>query len=185
MLAGERGQITVEAVLILGFFIMVFFGVTVPLTFNARDAAMDTSILSDAKFATEQIASAANTVVVNGSKRTIDVYVPGYKSGSTHIGTRICTDGHYLNTTVLIVRFSGNGSIRFAEDYEFSAKLYGGNWSITTPDGKDRILEDEGRRYTLEIEYKTINSLTSNTMTDVTGDTRCDRSFSGTPPAGW
>jgi hypothetical protein len=188
MFSDEKGQITVEAVLILGFFIMIFVGVTVPMTFNARYTAIDTSILTDAKFATEQIASAVNTVVVNGSKRTIDVYVPGYKAGSIHTGTRICTDGDYLNTTVLIVRYYANGTAKVSEAYDFSHKLYGGNWTLSTSDASatDRILEDEGRRYSIVIEYKSITSNTNNTMTDVTkAQTACALNLSGAPPAGW
>ncbi|RMF91697.1 MAG: hypothetical protein D6733_00470 [Methanobacteriota archaeon] len=162
MHAEEKGQITVEAVLILGFFLMIFIGVTVPMTFNARYTSLDTTVLADAKYATEQIASAANTVVVDGSRRTIDVYIPGYRGGSVRMATRICTDGNYLNTTVGIMHPRSGYNTTVIEAYNFSARLYGGGWSLTAPSGKNYILEDQGRRYTLVIEYKSINSTTSN-----------------------
>jgi uncharacterized protein (UPF0333 family) len=157
MLKGEKGQITVEAVLILGFFILIFVGVTVPMVFNARDSAIDTTVLADAKFATEEIAAATNQVVVNGSKRTIEIYVPGNNGSSTKIGTRICTDGLNINTTVGILR-DGVG-----ESHDISAKLYSSGWSLTSP-STSYILETSGKRYTIEIEYKSIESTTSNSL---------------------
>ena len=158
MISGEKGQITVEAVLILGFFIMIFVGVTLPMAFDARRAAVDTTVLADARFATEQIASAANTIVVNGSKRTIEVYVPGYNSGAIKIGTRICTDGSYVNTTVAIKHSKAN------EIHNISSKLYGSGWSLSSVSGTDYIAELNGTRYTLVFTYKSINSTTSNSL---------------------
>lgn len=166
----NQGQITVEAVLILGFFILIFFGVTVPMAFQARNSAIDITALADAKFATEQIASAAGTVLVNGSRRTIDVYVPGYQSNSIKIGTRICTDGTYLNTTVAINRTG------VSETHELSQKLYGSGWSLTSASGTDYIAENVGKRYTIVIEYKSINSTTSNSFSLSSG---CSGSFIG------
>jgi uncharacterized protein (UPF0333 family) len=140
MLKGEKGQITVEAVLILGFFILIFVGVTVPMVFNARDSAIDTTVLADAKFATEEIAAATNQVVVNGSKRTIEIYVPGNNGSSTKIGTRICTDGLNINTTVGILR-DGVG-----ESHDISAKEYKSIESTTSnslnPGGFDCLTPD-------------------------------------------
>jgi uncharacterized protein (UPF0333 family) len=162
MISGEKGQITIEAILILGFFILIFFSVTVPMVFKSREAAIDTSVLADARFATEQIAGAANQIVVNGSKRTIEVYVPGYDTGSISIGTRICTDGSNLNTTVAIV----HGTV--SEEHKFSTKLYGGNWGLmNNVDGSLFIAEDSGKRYTIVLEYKSINSTTANSFAAV------------------
>jgi uncharacterized protein (UPF0333 family) len=165
MISGEKGQITIEAVLILGFFIMIFIGVTVPMAFNARTSAIDTTVLADAKFATEQIASAASTVVVNGSKRTLEVYVPGYNSSSLNVGTRICTDGSNINTTVGIVRAGGS------ESYNFSAKLFSDGWDLNS---NGYIAEKSGKRYTIVITYKNITSTTANTFTPSGG---CTGSF--------
>lgn len=159
MPAGDRGQITVEAILILGFFILVFVGVSIPMGFKARNTALESSAVADAKFATEQIAGAANTVLVNGSKRTIDVYVPGYNSTSTKIATRICTDGQYLNTSIAIK------SSNAVELQNLSAKLYGSGWSISS--GGGAIVEDSGARYTIVITYKDINSSTTNGFSGV------------------
>ncbi len=165
MSKGDRGQITVEAVLILGFFILIFVGTTLPMAFKARNSALDTTMLADAKFATEQIAGAASSVVVNGSKRTIEVYVPGYNSSAIKMATRICTDGSYINTTVGIKR-SG-----VTESYNFSSKLYGGGWTMTSVSGGSYIAERSGKRYTIVITYKSINSTTSNTLTGINCNT--------------
>ena len=158
MLKDTKGQITIEAILILGFMVALFMGVTVPLAFDASDTARDTSIISDAKFATEQIAAAANTVIVNGSRRTMDVFVPGFTSGAVRIGTRICTNGDYINTTVAIVR---DGQ---TETHELSKKLQGTGWTILS--GNGAILENRGKRYTIIVEYKEINSTTANSFTN-------------------
>ncbi len=149
MASGEKGQITVEAILIFGFFILIFIGVTVPMAFDARNAATDTTVVADAKFATVQIASAASTVIVNGSRRTLDVYVPGYSAGSINISTKICNDatGSYLNTTVNILRSGVN------EAHNISAKLYNNGWILN---GGNCITENTGKRYTVVIEYKNI-----------------------------
>ena len=177
MVSDEKGQITVEAVLILGFFILIFIGVTVPMAFNARAAAIDTSVLADAKFATEQIAGAAGTVIVNGSRRTIDVYVPGYKSADINIGTRICTDGAYINTTVAIDRgASGVNQSRIIESHDISAKLYGTNWTIINPAGGAYISESSGKRYTIVIEYRSLDSTTANSLVLSSG---CVGNFTG------
>ncbi|GBE18154.1 hypothetical protein BMS3Abin16_00746 [archaeon BMS3Abin16] len=177
MVSDEKGQITVEAILILGFFMLIFIGVTVPMAFNARSAAIDTSVLADAKFATEQIAGAAGTVIVNGSRRTINVYVPGYKSGGINIGTRICTDGSYINTTVAINRStSGMNQSRVIESYNISAKLFGTGWTLTNPAGGAYISENKGTRYTIVIEYKSINSATANSLALTNG---CTGDFTG------
>jgi uncharacterized protein (UPF0333 family) len=147
MISSEKGQITVEAVLIMGFFVLIFFGVTVPMAFNARDSALDTTIIGDAKFATEQIAGAANTIIINGSKRTIDVYVPGYSAGSINITTTMCSDGSHINTSVGITR---SGS---TETHNVSSKLYGGGWTLNSG---GCVVESAGERYTTVVEYKTI-----------------------------
>lgn len=170
MISCEKGQITVEAVLILGFFILIFFAVTVPMAFNAMNSATDATVLADAKFATEQIASAASAVVVNGSKRTIEVYVPGYNSSAIRIGTRICASGSYVNTTVAISR-SG-----VTESHNISAKLYGSGWNMTSVSGTAYIAEDRGKRYTLVITYKSINSTTTNSLALPSG---CTGTFTG------
>jgi uncharacterized protein (UPF0333 family) len=172
MVSDEKGQITVEAILILGFFMLIFIGVTVPLAFNARYSAIDTSVLADAKFATEQIAGAAGTVITPGSRRTIDVYVPGYKSGDINIGTRICTDGSYVNTTVAIDRGNaGMNQSRVIESHNISSKLYGAGWSVSAPSGLTYISENSGKRYTIVIEYKSINSTTANSLALTNGCT--------------
>jgi uncharacterized protein (UPF0333 family) len=148
MTQGEKGQITVEAVLILGFFLLIFIGVTFPMAFTARNTATDTTVLADAKFATEQIGGAAGSVVVNGSKRTLEVYVPGYNSPSKSISTTICSDGDYINTTVAIN----------TESYNLSSKLYGGGWILNSD---SCVTETNGSRYDVVVTYKNINITSS------------------------
>ncbi|MFQ5816084.1 MAG: hypothetical protein ACE5G7_06255 [Candidatus Hydrothermarchaeaceae archaeon] len=173
----ERGQITIEAVLIFGLFIVVLVGISWPMAFRVKAAADDVEILTAARYATEQIASAADTIVTSGGKRTIDVYVPGFRSvGNTtgspsvpliHIITRICSpDGKNLNTTVLIVRRESDGTIKRDETHTFNRSLYGTNWGFSVS-GDDAIVEDIGKRYTITLYWKNITSSTSNTLSGI------------------
>ncbi len=172
----ERGQITIEAIIIFGMLILILVAISWPMAWRARNAANDVTMVSDARYATEQIASAANSIVVPGGKRTIEVYVPGYLSPGnttggvplTHIATRICSpDGSNLVTTVIIMRRASDGAIKREEEHNFTTKLYGSNWSFSVG-GEDAIVEDRGKRYTLELYWKNITSTTSNSLSNVT-----------------
>ncbi len=142
-----------------------------------KAAADDVAILSDARYAIEQIGATADSITTPGSKRTIRVYVPGFKSaGNTttnvpviHIATRICTDGSDLISTVLLVRRESDGDIRRQETHDFTRKLYGTNWTLT-PSDEDAIVEDRGKWYDITITWKNITSTTSNSLDDIECD---------------
>ncbi|MEE8167989.1 MAG: hypothetical protein V3T58_03845 [Candidatus Hydrothermarchaeales archaeon] len=186
----ERGQITIEAIIIFGMFIVVLVGISWPMAFRVKAAANDIEIVSAARYATEQIASAANTVVTPGGKRTIDVYVPGFRSvGNTtnaspvpviHIATRICSpDGANLITTVLIMRRKSDGTIKRQETHNFTRSLYGTGWSFSAA-GEDAIVEDIGKRYSITLYWKNITSSTSSSLSGI----ECNTSLAE-PPSGF
>lgn len=74
----NKGQMSVEYLLIVLVVILVLSLVTIPLISNSIDASNDVSHSSDAKVAASTIANAADTVYANGpgSKRTINFYIP-------------------------------------------------------------------------------------------------------------
>ncbi|MEE9594023.1 MAG: hypothetical protein V3V92_01345 [Candidatus Hydrothermarchaeales archaeon] len=170
----ESGQITIEAIFIFGMLIIVLVSISFPLSFRVKATAYDVAILTDARYVIEQIGAAADTITTPGSKRTIQVYVPGLKSQGntttdvpiTHIATRICTDGTELTSTVLIVRRRSNGNVTRLETHNFTRKLFGSNWGITSS-GTSAIVEDIGKWYDLTITWKSINSTSSNSISGI------------------
>ncbi len=175
MRSGDAGQITIEALLVFGMMILVLVSISWPMAFRAKAAADDLEMVSGARYAAEQIASAANSISAPGGKRTIDIYIPGYRSPGNatggrplvHIGTRICTDGDNLNTTVIIMRRDSDGTETKRENHNFTRGLIGTGWSFSAVGG-DAIWEETGRRYSLMIYWKNITTSTSNSASDVT-----------------
>lgn len=74
----NKGQMSVEYLLIVVVVIFVLSLITIPLISNSIDASNDVSRSSDAKVALTTIANAADTVYANGphSKRTVNFYIP-------------------------------------------------------------------------------------------------------------
>ena len=74
----NKGQMSVEYLLIVVVVIVVLSLVTIPLITNSIDASNDISHSSDAKVAATTISNAADTVYANGpgAKRTINFYIP-------------------------------------------------------------------------------------------------------------
>ncbi|MDI6654883.1 MAG: hypothetical protein QME59_03245 [Candidatus Hydrothermarchaeota archaeon] len=153
----EKGQITIEAIIIFGALILIFVGVSVPLAFKVKDAATDVAIVSDARYAAEKIVSAANSISTPGEKRTVEVYIPGYTSAGTvgnfpliKIQTNIATNGSALNTEIVITRYRDDGTLKQHEKHSFARNLYGSGWSMST------INESSGRRYEFVVGWKNI-----------------------------
>jgi uncharacterized protein (UPF0333 family) len=135
-----KGQITIEALFVLGVFILLITSISIPNVFRTVEAARDVRIVSDARYAAEQIATVVNSIGEN-EKRTFDVYIPGYSSESVTMETCISVDGN-LNTTVKINK-SGK-----TESYSFLKTLQG-DWESVN----GTICEDKGKRYVIEISW--------------------------------
>ncbi len=144
----ERGQVTIEAMLIVGMFMVLLVTVSYPLAWNSKTYAREVSIVGDARFVTDQIANAANSIVHPDEKRTIDVYVPAFNSPDTSIPVSITTDGNKLNATISIP-----GSAK-----TLSSELYGTGWAMFNgANGSEAgISETSGERYTITITWKNI-----------------------------
>ena len=74
----NKGQMSVEYLLIVLVIILVLAIVTLPLISNSIDASNDVSHSSDAKVSSTTLANAADTVYSNGpgAKRTVSFFIP-------------------------------------------------------------------------------------------------------------
>lgn len=169
----ERGQITIEMILVFGMFVMLVFAVSVPTVFRGEKSARDIQFISDAKFATEQLATFAMSISNPHERRNVGIYMPGYTSAGNASNNLpiirmvmcITTSGSVLNTTVAIVRRNSDGTVDMQETHGFSENLGGGNWKtyVNTGSGYQEgvIIEDGGRTYNITLSWENI---TSNTV---------------------
>jgi len=148
----QRGQVTIEALLIIGFFLIVLIGVSVPMAWESKRTAIDVTSVADAKFAVEQIASAASSVTTPGSKRTIEVWVPAYSARS--ISTSITLEGG-KNMTATVSLPDGDRVIR--------KSLYGGGWTLDP--ATLTVSSGRGARYTAVVAWSSDASTKTITLT--------------------
>jgi hypothetical protein len=170
-MAEERAQITIEALLIMGVFILLLISVSLQNIFQAVDSTRDVQVVSDARFASEQIVNAANVISNPYEKKRLKIHIPGYSSpGTTSEGnpiiwitTCISTDGDVLATTIQIKRYGDDGNITQNDEYSFNRDLPGEGWEIYVPNAtlSKPIYEDDGYSYTLDISWKNITSQTN------------------------
>lgn len=154
----NRGQITVEAILIFGLLILLFIGVSVPLAFKAKNMANDAGAVSDARYAMEQLVATANSISTPGEKRTISIYLPGFTSNGrepggnalTSIESSWSTNGTHLLVGIAIKRYKDDGTLKQNESYSLVKKLYGPGWYMTP------LTESTGRRYDFTIYWRNI-----------------------------
>jgi hypothetical protein len=170
---GQKGQVTIEALFIFGVFILLIVSISVPNIFKSINAARDVQVVGDARYAVEQLATAAGGITNPSEKRTLDLYLPGYISagnavdGYPLIWMRTCieTDGDVLNTTVFISRRSEAGEIEQEEEYSFTKELPGSGWRIYVPGAsgveQKPVYEEGGKRYHFIVTWENITSVTS------------------------
>lgn len=141
----NKGQVTIEALLIFGAMIIIFVAL-VSYTFKADYSAKDVQFVSDARYVTGQIVSSANMVSTPGELRTVEVYVPGFTSrgGGIIMTTTISTDGDNVTTIASITRNATT------ENYTITKDLPGAGWQMNT------LSESNGSWYTLSITWRNI-----------------------------
>ena len=78
MSIGQRGQLSVEYLLLILVFLLILGSVTIPLIGSSIDAANDVSNTAAAKSIVDDIGNAVNIVYANGpgARRTLNVFVP-------------------------------------------------------------------------------------------------------------
>ncbi len=164
---GERAQITVEALIIIGAILLIILSVSLPTSLYSSRTAKDVQHAADARYAAEQIAAAANSITGWRELRTLRVYIPGYTTAATVAGgqplqeriTRIGTtaDGSALQVRLSQVRRHDNGTVASNSTYTFEVELYGTGWRLQHPNGTAGTIEEHnGAWYTFNISYKNI-----------------------------
>ncbi|MBU2559535.1 hypothetical protein KKA03_01415 [archaeon] len=178
----ERGQVTVEMILIFGLFMMILIGVSVPSVLKSERYARDVQFASDARFASERLVTYAGSISNPHEKKTVEIYMPGYTSSANSTDNKplmwmgMCTSisGSVLNTTLGMVRRTSDGTVTLQETHNFVRDLGSGNWSIyvNTTSGfqKGVLIESIGKRYNITIQWENI---TSNTVPSYT-QANCD-----------
>ena len=98
----EKGQASVEYVLLSLVFLIILGSVTIPLISNSIDSSMDISHTSDVSAAINSIGNAVGVVYANGpgAKRTINVYFP--------VGGTINTNNNVLSMPVTLTNGTKN-----------------------------------------------------------------------------
>lgn len=179
----EKGQVTIEMIFIFGLFMLLIFAVSVPSVFKGERYARDIQFISDAKFATERLATFASSISNPYEKKNVEIYIPGYTTTGNASDNKplmwmsTCTSasGSVLNTTVAMVRRDSDGTVTLQDTHSFSRDLGAGNWKIYVNTGsgyQERVLiESTGRRYNLTISWENI---TSNTVPSYTTLSDCD-----------
>ena len=169
----ERGQVTVEMILIFGLFMMLLIGISVPSVLKSERYARDVQFVSDAKFASERLATIAGAISNPYEKKNVEIYVPGYTSAvnSTDnkplmwMGSCTSASGSVLNTTIGMVRRESDGTVTLQETHSFTRDIGGGNWKIYVNTGSGyqerALIESSGKRYNFTISWENI---TSNTV---------------------
>lgn len=167
-----KGQVTIEMLMVFGAFILIIFAILVPTVFRAESYARDVQFTSDAKFASEKIATFASSVSNPYEKRSITLHLPGYTSSGNasnnkpriQMGMCTTTSGSILNTTIALVRRNSTGALTMQETYSFTRNLGGGNWKtyINTGSGyvEKPIVEGHGKEYNITISWENITSTT-------------------------
>jgi hypothetical protein len=167
----ERGQVTIEMIFIFGLFMLLIFAVSVPSVFKGERHAGDVQFVSDAKFATERLATVASGITNPYEKKNVEIYIPGYltdiNSTPPAIFKGVCieTDGRYLNTSTVIMRWDDECRTTQDEGYNFSKDLGAGNWKIYVKNGgvyqEGALIVISEERYNFDISWENI---TSNTV---------------------
>lgn len=140
----EKGQASVEYVLLSLVFLIIIGSVTIPLISKSIDSSMDVSDTSNVNAAVNSIANAVGVVYANGpgAKRTINVYFPvsGTLSSTTTNNINSITmpvtlsNGTNKNINAQIpypVSFSPNGNVNQKTNYNATVTWATGATSIT------------------------------------------------------
>ena len=83
----ERGQVTIEMILIFGMFLLLIFAVSIPTVLQSGRAADDVQYVSDVKFATERLATFTSSVSHPDEKKNVEIYMPGFYVGNLSDGS--------------------------------------------------------------------------------------------------
>lgn len=159
----ERGQMTIEFIILIGLFVLILVGTSVPLAFRTTDNAVDVSLVADARYVTEELGMAADGISPGGRKN-LTVYIPGYRSqGSVggkqliNVTTVLGTDGDNLTMRVNITRYRSDGTLDRRDSYNFSRGLPGKGWTIYNGGTLGNVTEGSGRSYRVLVSWRNMS----------------------------
>lgn len=88
----DRGQVTIEGILILGFFILIFVGITFPAALRVSSSSNDIAVIMEAQNNLNKISSAVEMVAA-GQKGTVRTVTIVSNINNWEINTNAPTDG--------------------------------------------------------------------------------------------
>jgi uncharacterized protein (UPF0333 family) len=88
----DKGQVTIEGVLILGFFILIFVGVTFPAGVRMVSSSNDVATITEARSNLDKISSAVELVAA-GQRGTVRTVTINSNLANWEINTNAPTDG--------------------------------------------------------------------------------------------
>jgi len=124
----EKGQASVEYLLLIVVILIILASVTIPLVISSVNSTMDISRASDAKNAIQNIANAVDLVYANGpgAKRTVNVYIP----------LNLVLQGNNTQNIGMNVPLSGNETKYVNSDLNYNVTFDNANfnqgWSTVT-----------------------------------------------------
>ncbi|AXV39310.1 hypothetical protein [Methanobacterium sp. BAmetb5] len=124
----EKGQASVEYLLLIVVILIILASVTIPLVSSSVNSTMDISRSSDAKNAIQNIANAVDLVYANGpgAKRTVNVYIP----------LNLVLQGNNTQNIGMNVPLSGNETKYVNSDLNYNVTFDNANfnqgWSTVT-----------------------------------------------------
>jgi uncharacterized protein (UPF0333 family) len=94
----DKGQVTIEGILILGFFILIFVGITFPAALRVAGSSNDIAVIMEAQNNLNKISSAVEMVAA-GQKGTVRTVTIVSNINNWEINTNAPTDGGVINPT--------------------------------------------------------------------------------------
>lgn len=90
----DRGQVSIEAILLIGFFVLIFVSITFPAALKVSSASNDVAAVMEAQSNLNKVSSAVEAVAVGqrGTVRTITIVS---NIANWEINTNALTDGTY------------------------------------------------------------------------------------------
>ncbi|MEE8400900.1 MAG: hypothetical protein V3R86_01945 [Candidatus Hydrothermarchaeaceae archaeon] len=88
----DRGQLTIEGILLMGFFILIFVGITFPAALRVSSSSEDIASILEAQSNLDRISSAVEAVAA-GQKGTVRTVTIVSNMGSWELNTNAPTDG--------------------------------------------------------------------------------------------
>ena len=136
----KKGQISIEALIILGFIIIVLVSITYPMAFEASSTAQDVKYATLTRTVADKISHEINFVYYSGvgTERTFYIYAPAIASvGTAENGEPLyeryivlTKNDNRLEFALHIIKRNRDGSIKLNETKTIVRELPPINWIV-------------------------------------------------------